>query len=964
MDDTPPPLPSSLPPLLETNNTGRKRNASKKFLDLQAQMSRSKTMYSTSVGKDQSSPLVHPKPSVKLKRGAGDSNLEDSVDFQKSPSQSQGLVHRTLERPKRKGIRTPTRGSRNMLSDLPKKTAINGAIPTGTLVSVPPDYDQPPPLPASAPPPVAALTGDNERKLVEEITGNILTEPPSLPSNDPPSLYNKSSTLDFPPPPPPLDKPPSLSDSPPLPSSLDDQPPPLSSNELAYSESPVLNHTSFLQEPVSLYNKLPPSDKSPITNMPPPADELPPLPPTSDLPSLEKPPTGLIHSVPHSLDQPSVEDSSIDMTDSSSFEAPPPLPSSLPPEIHKSTGLPAIGDAPIMTADISEPPITQSFTSGDSLLNYVTTQERTPSPLAANSPLHDSLNTSGGIKSGGQSINSSFAISPRTSTAVEATKPTGESPSVSKFRNRIARLKQKRESINPSPALSEKVTDNSRVTSPLLSSYSTPFLEETSNKPLSRKLHTDHSPANISPLLSSTEELNTPVTFSTTNKSATIPRTATAAGSKVVEPTFTVRKISSSRITSGTASISKEESRPSNPPDSISTVDSHLDSAFTKQWEFNADTNIVASGFEDDNGGSEDNFDGSPPPIPSSLPPGAFESDSFLGEVVSNNVSLPPPPPPPVLPAAIADTVSEKNMMAPPLPTSPVPFEIPTSSSSALPLVEPFKPLKEPVITAQEGAANELHDLSTPVKFSENVINNVSKPSASTAHKVTSVDSTELAASSIHKTGLHTAGFANYSPRTARPFSQYYAKDSDSSLQQSDSKDNRHSVHIDAELDIRSRSNSLPMFVCEQLVTDKKAMKPSKKSSSKLKLPWQKRLVPDRSNSMSSDRPKHNSKKEYSDSWRHSSADVKGGTSGSDLMIAQHRNVGSLQQAAGQPLTSSSTDDLRSSHRLIGSDNSVSTSYSELYNSRLLPPPVQFTASETSIHYITITYIFTHSSYL
>ena len=987
MDDTPPPLPSSLPPLLETSNVGRKRSASKKFLDLQAQMSSSKTMYNTRGSKDQKqlAPAARPKPSVKLKGGAGEPNLEDSVDFQIFNMQSQRLVHHTLERPKRRGIRTPTRGSMQKLSNLPSKSAINGAIPISPI-SVLSDYDQPPPPPASAPPPEAVKTSDS--MFVEEITSNhlpVLTEPPLLPSNDLTSLYNESSPLDLPPPPP-LDKPPPLSESlAPLPFSLppsfDDQLP-SSSNRHANNELSVFNHTDLLhtQEPVSL-NKPLPSNESPFLNKPLPADELPPLPPTSELASLGKPPTRILplddYKAP-SLDHPSVDDSSkLDMTDSLSFEAPPPLPSSLPPGIHNSPGA---GEFPSSGYDSNEPRqptiIARSFTSDHSLPKYKGSkqQERIPSPLATNGNVYDSL-TSGDIISDDQSTNSSLPMSSvvtanastSTPTMTEAAKPTTDeksSSSVLKFRDRIARLKQKRESVNPSPALSEKVTDNSRVTSPLLSSYSTPVLEETSAKSLSHKLQADHSTdhsTSISPILSSTEELDNPVSFSaTTSKFATLPHLITTSGSKVIEPMFTVKKISSSRITSGVTSTNRDESVPSKPPNSINTVDSHSDSAFTKPWEFNiSDTTVVASGLpshltndNDDDKQSED--DGSPPPLPSSLPPDAFESVD-LGEVTSDDGGLPSSIPSSAIPAASTETAGKmmsakkviEQEVTPPLPTSPAPFEVPTSSSSTLPLVEPFKLLKESVNASQEEASSESHDLSAPMEFSDNLVDSkITKPSASLTPKTTSV---ELSVSSSRKTGLHTAAFANDSPKTARPFSQYYAKDADSSPRQSNAKDNRHSIHLGTELDIRNRSNSLPIFVCEQLVTDEKTMKHAKKSSSKLKLPWQKKLAPDRSNSMSMDHPKQKSKNKCSDSWRHSSADMKGNTSGSDLMIAQHRNMSSLQQVTSQPLVSSSIDDLRNPQQVIGSTNSVNTSHSELYNSRLLPPPVQFTASETNI---------------
>jgi len=962
MDDTPPPLPSSLPPLLESSNAGRNRSASKKFLDLQARISSSKTMYNTVGGiKDQKqlAPAVRPKPTVKLKGSAGDPNLEDSVDFQNFNIQSQRLVHHTLERPKRRGIRTPTRGSMKTLSDLPSKSAMNGAIPTSSISSLP-DYDQPPPPPpASAPPPVAGITSDS--MFVEKKTSNHLpasTESPILPLNDTPPLNDEFSL----PLPPPLDKP---SESPPLPfslpPSLDDQPPSSSSSKHTNDELPVLNHTDLLhaQEPVFL-------SKSPSLNKPLPTDELPPLPPTSELTLLGEPPTSLPplddHKTPL-LDQPSVDDSStLDMTDSSSFETPPPLPSSLPPGIHDSSNPQGIGDFISSGYDSSEPEqptiITQT-NSDHSLLKYGSTkeQERIPSPLATNVSLNDSL-TSGDLKSNGQStdsVSSAITAKVRTSTLTEAAKPTQneKSSNVSKFRDRIARLKQKRESINPSPALSEKITDNSRVTSPLLSSYSTPVLEETSAKHRLQADHsTDHS-TSISPLLSSSEELNTPVLFSgTTSKFATLPRATTISGSKVIEPTFTVKKISSSRITSGAINANRDEFVSSNPPGNINTVDSHSDSAFTKPWEFNiSDTTVVASGLpsqlsNDDDDDKQVEDDSLPPPLPSSLPPDAFESDSFLDLGEADDAGLPSSIPLPSMPAASTETIDKvtstkkviEQEVIPPLPTSPVPFEVPTSSSSVLPLVEPFKPLKEPVNTAQE-VSIESHDFSVPVEFSENNVDSkITKSSASLASKTSS-----------RKTGLHNAVLANYSPKTARPFSQHYAKDADSSLQKSTTKDNRHSVHLGTELDIRSRSNSLPMFVCEQLVTDEKAMKPTKKSSSKLKLPWQKKLASDRSNSMSTDHPKQKSKNEYSDSWRHSSADMKGNTSDSDLMIAQHRNVSSLQHATGPPLVSSSSDDLRNPRQLIGSTNSVSTSYSELCNSRLLPPPVQFTASETSI---------------
>ena len=973
MDDTPPPLPSSLPPLLETSNVGRKKSASKKFLDLQAQISSSKTMYNSRGGKDQKqlAPAVRPKPSAKLKGGTGQPKLKDSVDFQILNMQSQRLVHHTLERPKRRGIRTPTRGSMQKLSNLPSKSAINGAIPTSPI-SVLPDYDQPPPPPASAPPPEAIKT-----MFVEETTSNhlpVLTEPPLLPSNDPPSLYNESSPpLDLPPLPP-VDKPPPLSESLAplpfsLPPSLDDQLP-SSSNRHTNNELPALNHTDLLhtQEPVFLDKPLP-SNELPFLNKPPPADELPPLPPTNELASLlREPPTGMPPLDDH--EAPSFDSSALEMTDPSSFEAPPPLPSSLPPGIHNSPGA---REFPLSDYDSSEPQqptiITQSFTSDHSLPKYDGSkqQERIPSPLATNFDVQESL-TSGDLISDDQSTNSSFPMSSvvtanantSTPTVTEAAKPTTDeksSSSVSKFRDRIARLKQKRESVNPSPALSEKVTDNSRVTSPLLSSYSTPVLEEMSARPLSHKLQADHSTdhsTSISPILSSTEELDTPVSFSaTTSKFAMLPSTS---GSKLIEPMFTVKKISSSRITSGATSTNRDEFVPSKPPNS---VDSHSDSAFTKPWEFNiSDTTVVASGLpsqltndDDDDKQSED--DGSPPPLPSSLPPDAFESVD-LGEVTSYDGSLPPSIPSSAISTASTETAGKvmstkkvtEQEITPPLPTSPAPFEVPTSSSSTLPLVESFKLQKESVNAPQE-APSESHDLSAPVEFSDNVVDSkITKPSASMTPKTISV---ELPVSSSHKTGLHTAVFANDSSKTARPFSHCYPKDADSSPQQSNVKDNRHSIHLSTELDIRNRSNSLPMFVCEQLVTDEKTTKHTKKSSSMLKLPWQKKLASDRSNSMSTDHPKQKNKKKFSDSWRHSSADMKGNTSGSDLMIAQHRNMSKLQQVTGQPLVSSSIDDLRNSQQVIGSTNSVNTSHSELYNSRLLPPPVQFTASETNI---------------
>ena len=89
------------------------RTPSKKIRDLQARLSAGTTMYTPGHSPGQGAtpstekPAVPPKPSVKSKR-----SNENVVMGEESPEKSpenQKLIHHTLDRPKRKGIRPPSK---------------------------------------------------------------------------------------------------------------------------------------------------------------------------------------------------------------------------------------------------------------------------------------------------------------------------------------------------------------------------------------------------------------------------------------------------------------------------------------------------------------------------------------------------------------------------------------------------------------------------------------------------------------------------------------------------------------------------------------------------------------------------------------------------------------------------------------------------------------------------------------
>ena len=968
MEDTPPPLSASLPRSMEPSYRG-KRSASEKFLTLQAQLSSSKTMYLGGAPKKAVPPPVRPKPSVKLKQHAVDIDEVDSAAVSKKPAvEDKKLVHRTLERPKRRGIRTPSKGS--LYGTFPRTVTSMSELSQSFQASEPPEFDEPPPMPTTAPPP---SVGDPPGDL-------------SLPSNV--ASYSLSDDNIFAP---------DASGSPDLdePSSDNELPPPLPLNEppgmvlngmLSSShESPPLNKS---QSTETL-----PTGKPPLSNELPSITKVPHTKLTSD--NFTEP-APLLHSsistkLPSLLDRMSPiltdKQGSHDLPESPPYDAPPPpLPSSLPPmqhyqdndqsihyEFHAPTssheGMHKEKEQVILSDSYgsSTSPYLASISSGFS--SSTGQQEKPSSPLMTSlywsssmrssslrsSPMVDPHNQSFDGKSD-YSLNSSNASlikvsSTDTGTNVapvhDAKSSTDNKPSsnVSKFRERIARLKQKREGIVPSPAMSvqsEVMPLNSRMTSPLQSSYSATLLDSsdiTFSKP-----YTDHT-TGISPPLISSEELLTPtqsspVSHPTTNFANNPP--VVSSDVKRVQP-FTVKKISSSRI-SNTCITPTQLSPSSNADNStgariITTVDSHLESAFSKPWSSSVNDNaIVLSGLPTDISGSnivvnysddEDDSDTTPPPLPPSLPPDAFESDGFFDQavIISDDIPLPDLPslPPPNVPATtdvVEDEVLDNNL--PPLPTSPIPFE---PSSTEQPFIESL-PIEPPKSFSQ----------SPPPEIVDTDI------SAPTGFKTAEMVLDKAKAAPVDKPGLQLDVCKRSSPKTVRPISHYNTKDVETLSQTPVSTaSSRHSIHLQYDLEPENnKSNVLPMFVSQQLVTqhhddeplDNKTQKSSKKST-KLKFPWQKRLAHDRSHSMSEERQKRRSKKSSREGvdMRHSSADIKQDVTDSSVVL-RNRNINRLR-GTNEPITSASVGDLR--RPITVNIDSYSASHAELNKGSLEP---------------------------
>ena len=970
MEDTPPPLPASLPPLAESRYTGRKRATSQKFLTLQAQLSSSNTMYSGGAPKKPVPPPVQPKPSVKLKRNAMKEDGVANNSTSKKSGQDQKLVHRTLERPKRQGIRTPSKSSLSS-TVIASTDESSQSLPTHAS----PDFDQPPPLPTSAPPPNTGDTSElplsssdviscpptNDDVFIADssaspdldesifATDNISELPPPLPINEPPVAALNGL-------PPPLNK------SPPIEVLPDDKPPPS-------SESPPINklllhtpspHETFT-EPPPLFNSLA------STNIPSSVDE----------PSTNKKEASLLS----------------DPLESPPYDAPPqPPPLSYPPhdqhQLDNDKNIPYeshMSSHELIHREKEQVALADSFgsssspyvTSSSSGFSSIRQQEKPSSPLMTsshsiwssslhgnslcNSPSLDHHNRSFDDKSD-YSLNSSNASlikvsSTNTSASIavasdaKSSTDNKSSSNVSKFRERIARLKQKREGLIPSPAMSvqsEIAALNSRVTSPLQSSYSATLLD--SSDVTFSKPHTDYA-TNISPPYISSEELQTPsqsspVSHPTINflHFASNPPTV-SSDVKRVEP-FTVTKISSSRISN--TSITPIQSPPASYTDNstgVKMVDSHSESAFSKPWSSNITSNTamlfaLPASSTDVNHSDDNEDDGglTPPPLPSSLPPVAFESDGIFdqADIISDDATPPDLPtlPPPNIPTT-TDVLEDEILTdgAPPLPVSPIPFE--PLSLTEQPFIEPLsiEPPKNFSQTPPE--IGDTHILA-PAEFAAAEI---------VLDKVKPVQN--------HKTGLQPE-LSKPSPKTIRPFSNYNTREVESLSQTPTSVgSSRHSIHLQYDLEQPEKdksSNHLPIFVCQHLVTqhqddelsDNKNQKSSKKSS-KLKFPWQKRLGHDRSHSMSDERLKKKGRKLSKEDIRHSSVDIKQDVTNSSMM-PRNRNINRLK-VADEPATSASVGDLR---RPLAAKQNISASHSELSKGNLAPPLVAVTASSTA----------------
>lgn len=913
-------------------------------------------MYSTGAPKA-APPPVRPKPSAKLKQSAVNVDEVDSDTVQKKPTQDQKLVHRTLERPKRKGIRTPSKSS---LSGTSLRTIALTSEPSQSLPpNAPADFDQPPPLPTSAPPPSTGdasevslpsdiqLSSTNDDNVFVPLSASPhLDEPPSdselpppLPMNDPPVAtlngllsshellpLNKSLPSEAPP----IDKPPPSNESPPI------------SKHLSHTPT---THDEFNEPPVTLFNSLT------STSVP--------SPPNKTLPIfMDKKEASLLHDSP----------------ESPPYDAPPPLPSSYPPQQHDRLQLdndksilhefhaPTKLSSHEVTLKDKEQ-VTLSDSIGSNSSPYVTSsssgfssirQQEKPTSLmtssrsvwssslhsnSLHSSLMDSHNQSFEDKSDNSlnSSNASLIKVPSTNTCTN-NKP---SSNVNKFRERIARLKQKREGLMPSPATSvqsEVVALNSRVTSPLQSSYSATLLDSSDNT--FSKPHGDYT-TSISPPLINSEELLTPsqsspVSYPTTNflHFASNPPTV-SSDVKRVKP-FTVKKISSSRI-----STTPTQLPPASNADismgAKNTVDLHSESAFSKPSSPGITNDAVilsglpldipVSGIDGNRSDDEDDGSVTPPPLPSSLPPDTFESDGFFAQMDVISDDTPPPDlpsiPPPDIPATtdvLEDEILDNGL--PPLPTSPIPFE---PSSTEQPFIEPLS-IEPPKNFSQTPPEVNDSPILAPAEFT----------TAEALHD-------KVIPAPDHKTGLQPEVCKRSSPKIVRPVSHLNTRDVDSLSQTPTStSSSRHSIHLQYDIEPdKNRSNNLPMFVCQQVVTqhqdnepsDSKMQKSSKKSS-KLKFPWQKRLTHDRSHSMSDERLKRKGKGSGLD-LRHSFADIKQDVTDSSMML-RDRNVDRLK-VTNEPVTSASVGDLRRPLAAKQNIDSFSVSHSEL-NKEILGP--------------------------
>ena len=957
MEDTPPSLPASLPPSMESRFTGRKRPASQKFLMLQAQLSSSNTMYSGGAPKKPVPPPVQPKPSVKLKRNVTKEDGADNKSTPKKSSQDQKLVHRTLERPKRQGIRTPSKSS---LSSTMIASTDDSSQPSPT--GAPPDFDYPPPLPSSAPPPsvgdipelplpsdIVSSPTNNDVFLADSPASPDLDEasdelPPPLPINEPPVAavnglpppLNKSPPIEILP----NDKPPPSSESPPISKHLSHTPSPhdnFTAPPPLFNSSVSTNILSFVSVDEPCTNK---KEASPLCDPPEsPPHDVPPPPPLSYPPK---------ENDQHQLDN----DKNIpNESHMSSHEVK-----------HREKEQVALDDS---FGSSSSPYVTSSSSGFSSIIRQ---QEKpsSPDPLMTSShsvwssSLHsnglrnshslDHHNRSFDDKSD-YSLNSSNAslikFSSNPSTAASDTKSTTDNKSssnVSKFRERIARLKQKREGLMPSPAMSvqsELPALNSRVTSPLQSSYSATLLD--SSDVAFSKPHTDYA-SNISPPYISSEELLTPlqsspVSHPTTNflHFASSPPNV-SSDVKRVEP-FTVTKIRSNRISN--TSINPQQSPPvshaGNSSD-VKIVDSHSESAFSKPWSSNITDNAtilsglppdIPSSSVDSVNHSDNESDGglTPPPLPSSLPPNAFESNGIFDQVdiISDDAKPPdlPMAPPPNIPATTDGPEDEiLSYGVPPLPTSPIPFE--PLALTEQPFIEPPS-IESPKNFSQTPPEIGDTHISAPAEFA----------AVETVHdKVEPIQN--------HKT---PEVLKQATPKTVRPFSNYNTREVESLSQTPASTgSSRHSIHLQYDIEHENnKSSNVPMFVCQHLVTqhlddepsDNKTQKSSKKSS-KLKFPWQKRLGHDRSHSMSDERLKRKGRKTSKEEIRHSSVDIKQDVTNSSAM-PRDRNINRLK-VANDPVTSASVGDLRRPLAAKQNIDSFSASHSELSKGNLAPP--------------------------
>ena len=927
-------------------------------------------------------PPVRPKPSVKLKQHAVDVDEVDSTAVSKKPPvEDKKLVHRTLERPKRRGIRTPSKGS--LYGTFPRSVTSMSELSQSFQASEPSDFDEPPPLPTIAPPPsvgdlslpsnVASYSPSEDNVFVPDVSGSPDLDEPSSDSELPPPL--------------PLNEPPgtvlngmltSSRESPPLNKSqsteaLPSYKPPLSNgssinkvlphakltNDNFTGPAPLLNSSISTKFPSSLDRTLPIfTDKQGLPESPPYDAPPPPLPSSQPPMQHHQHQLGNDRSISYEFCAPTSshegmhkEKEQVILSDSFGSSTSPYL-ASISSGFSGSTGQQEKPSSPLMTSSYWSSSLHSSSLRSSPMVD--------PHNQSFDGKSDYSLNSSNASLIKVSSANTSTNAAP-----AHDTKPSTDnkpSSNVSKFRERIARLKQKREGIMPSPAMSvqsEVMALNSRVTSPLQSSYSATLLDSsdfTFSKP-----YTDHT-TGISPPLISSEELlmptlSSPVSHPTTNFASNPP--VVSSDVKCVQP-FTVKKISSSRI-SNTSITPTQLSPSSNADDStsariITTVDSHMESAFSKPWSSSiTDNAIVFSGLPTDVSGSntavnhhdddEDDSDTTPPPLPPSLPPDAFESDGFFdqADIISDDIPPPdlpsiPPPNVPATTAVVEDKVLDNNL--PPLPTSPIPFE---PSSTEQPFIESL-PIEPPKSFSQ-----------TPPDFVDTDI------SAPTEFKTTEMVLDKVKAAPDHKTGLQLDACKRSSPNTVRPISHCNIKDVESLSQTPVSTaSSRHSIHLQYDLEPENnKSNVLPMFVSQQLVTQQhvtqqhddehsnnRTQKSSKKSS-KLKFPWQKRLTHDRSHSMSEERQKRRSKKSSREGLdiRHSSADIKQDVTDSSAVL-RNRNINRLR-GTNEPVTSASVGDLR--RPITVNIDSFSASHAELNKGSLEPSLLTVSSSVSGV---------------